>query len=79
MKTSRALDAVHKVITAKGIQYNKISTDAAGAFQNNFRSTFSSNPMRLQYRKLYNYPSLFSFTAKVPLKETPGPILKNIH
>lgn len=58
MKTSFALDAVHKVITAKGTQYNKISPDAAGAFQNNFCSTFSSNLMRLQYRKLCNYPSL---------------------
>lgn len=66
MKTSHALDAMYKVMTAKGNQYNKISTDATGAFQNNFHSTFSNNPMHLQYRNLGNHPSFFSSTAKVP-------------
>lgn len=79
MKTSHALDAMHKVITAKGIQYDKISADAAGAFQNVFHPTFPSNLMCLQYQKLCNHSSFFSSTAKVPLKKTSGPIFKNIH
>lgn len=49
MKTSRDFDAVHKIIIAKGNQHNKTSTDAAGAFQNNFHSTLSSDTMHLQY------------------------------
>jgi len=44
MKASHAFDAVYKVFTAKGIQYNKISTDAARVFQNNFHSIFSNAP-----------------------------------
>lgn len=69
MKTSHVLYAMYKVITAKGIQYDKTTTDAAGAFQNNFHSRFYSDLMCLQYHKLCNRSCFFPSTTKAPLKK----------